>query len=172
MRVVDCLLIGALLLAGHAFASGKAHEHGVAKLNLTVQGDQLILNVEMPMDNLVGFERAPQNDAERTSLAAAVDRLRAAVEVVKPALEAQCVLSAAKVDAPFLDAKPDASNGHADVDAEYVFMCKQPAKLSKVDLGFFESFRRLKRIEVQLATAKGQHKVTLRAPARSLVLSP
>ena len=58
-----------LALCGAAFA-GKAHQHGVARLDLAVDGGTVTIAVEMPLDALVGFERSPRTGAERQAAAA------------------------------------------------------------------------------------------------------
>lgn len=52
-----------------------AHEHGAASLNIAVDGDQLLIELESPAANIVGFEHAPNDDQQR-----------AAVETAKTAL--------------------------------------------------------------------------------------
>jgi hypothetical protein len=104
-----------------------------------------------------------------------------------PDAAAQCQLVKAEVSAPVLEpgAKPAAKSGaapasppaahksggeHADLEASYSFQCAQPAQLRTLDLGLFDAYRRIQRIEVQVAGPKGQSKVTLRRPARSITL--
>ena len=41
------------------------HEHGVAVLELSVESEILILRFSSPLDNLLGWERAPRNAAEQ-----------------------------------------------------------------------------------------------------------
>jgi hypothetical protein len=60
---------------------------------------------------------------------------------------------------------------HADLEASYRFQCAQPAQLRTLDLGLFEAYKRIQRIEVQVAGQTGQSKVTLRRPARSVTLT-
>jgi hypothetical protein len=67
-------------------------------------------------------------------------------------------------------AKPATKDEHADLDASYEFSCAQPAELRSLDVGLFDAYKRLQRIDVQLAGAKSQSKVTLKRPARSVKL--
>ena len=60
---------------GAAWA-GKAHEHGALKLDIAVEGTTLSIGMEAPLDNLLGFERAPRTDAERKAAADVLTRLR------------------------------------------------------------------------------------------------
>jgi hypothetical protein len=83
---VATLLIG----AGVTHAAGPAHVHGVARLDVAIEATRVTVQMEMPLENLLGYERAPRSDAERRQADAAVARLRAvsAMFVIDPA--AQC----------------------------------------------------------------------------------
>jgi hypothetical protein len=65
--------------------------------------------------------------------------------------------------------EPDA-DGHADLDGRFEFECRNAARAGFIDIGLFEAFARVQRIEVQAVVPKGQLKVTLKRPARRVVL--
>jgi hypothetical protein len=48
-----------------AHAGGKAHVHGVATLDIAVEARKITVQLESPLDNLLGYERTPRTDAER-----------------------------------------------------------------------------------------------------------
>jgi hypothetical protein len=170
------IVAGLWLLAAQATAlahSQKAHEHGAVKLDVAVDGARLQLTMEAPLDNLLGFERAPRNDAERKAAADVLARLRAPAGLFNADAAAQCTLSSAEVKAPVLEpGAKDSKDGHADLDASYTFQCAQPGALRSLDIGLFDAYRRIQRIDVQLAGAKSQAKLTLRRPARTVKLAP
>ena len=78
LTVAACVL----LLPAIGWA-GKAHEHGAAKLNVSLEGQQLTIALESPLDGIVGFERAPKNAAEKAKVDAAVAQLQAAEKLFK-----------------------------------------------------------------------------------------
>lgn len=158
------------LAAASAAQAHKAHEHGVVRLDVAIEGGTLGIVAEVPLDNLLGFERAPRTDAERKAAADALARLRAPAGLFVVDAAAQCKLARAEVKAPVLEAGANPKDGHADLDAEYRFECAQPAQLRTLELGWFEAFPRVQRIEVQVAGPQGQGKTTLRRPARSVKL--
>ncbi|MFO1311547.1 MAG: DUF2796 domain-containing protein [Burkholderiales bacterium] len=168
-------LVGTLMLLGMpaAHADTKPHEHGAMKLDIAIDGAEMTVDVEMPLDNLVGFERAPRTDAERKAAADALAKMRAGSVLFKPNGDAQCTLASAKVEAPVLEpgAQKAAAGEHADLDATYVFKCAQPGKLAKLDVGIFDAFKRVKRVDVQVAGPKGQGRTVLTPPAREVRLS-
>ena len=53
-----------------------AHEHGVARLALTVEGSEVFLSLDAPGDALFGFEREPRTADERALVVERVSRLQ------------------------------------------------------------------------------------------------
>lgn len=160
---------------GTAWSAGKAHEHGVLKLDVAIDGNKLSIEMEAPLDNLLGFERAPRTDAERKAATDVLARLRSpdkGTPLFVPDAAAQCTLGKAEVEAPVLEpgAKPAAKDEHADLDASYEFTCAKPDELRTLEIGLFDAYKRTQRIDVQVAGPKGQAKVTLKRPARKVQL--
>ncbi len=162
-----------LLTALPSSAHQKAHAHGVATMDVAVEARSISIQFSSPLDNLVGFERAPRNDPERRLADAAVARLNAADTVFKIDPAAQCKLekvdltsAALKLGAPDASAEP----GHADLDGTFDFTCADAAKARYIDVGLFE-FKRMRQIDVQVAAPAGQLKRSLRPSATRLQLS-
>jgi hypothetical protein len=170
------VLVAALAAgAGPAWAAGKAHQHGVLKLDVALQGSKLTITMQAPLDNLLGFERAPRTDAERKAAADVLARLRSpdkGAPLFVTDAAAQCTLGKAEVQAAVLEptAKPASKEEHADLDASYEFTCAKPDELRTLEVGLFEAYKRTQRIDVQVAGPKGQNKVTLKRPARKVQL--
>jgi hypothetical protein len=161
--------------AGTAWAAGKAHEHGALKLDVAIEGNKLTIAMEAPLDNLLGFERAPRTDAERKAATDVLTRLRSpdkGTPLFVLDAAAQCTLGKADVQAPVLEpgAKPAAKDEHADLVASYEFTCAKPDELRMLEVGLFDVYKRTQRIDVQVAGPKGQAKVTLKRPVRKVQL--
>ena len=173
LKLIPAALAAILLAAPAAQAKDGAHSHGVVNLDLTVEARKITLVIETPLDNLVGFEHAPRTDAERQRADAAVARLEAAAGLVTIDAAAQCKLAAVELSSAALAlgpaAKPSAE-GHADVDAQIQFDCVNGARAGFIEVGLFEAFPRIQRIEVRAVLPKGQLKVTLRRPAKRIGL--
>jgi hypothetical protein len=171
------LWLGALLLPAMALAEGKAHQHGVLKLDIAVEARKLSLQMESPLDNLVGFERAPRNDAERKRVDAALAKLRAGQTLFGIDPAAQCSLAKVELTSAALKlgaAQPaPASKGseHADIDAAFEFDCQDAARAAFIDVGLFDAFAGMKQIDVQVATPTAQRKQTLKRPAKRVALT-
>lgn len=154
-----------LLLPAALPAQEHAHEHGVVRLDVAVQANTLSVQLEAPLDSVLGFEHKPRSAAERAAADAMQARLKDAAALLRPDAAAQCRLTRAEVESAAAD-----SDGHADIDARYEFDCRQPERLATLDLGLFEAFPRIQRIEVQVAGPKRQSGQTLKRPARLLRL--
>lgn len=168
MKTATSLALSALFFVtspGHA--ADKPHAHGVAQLDISVEANRLTLQLESPLDNLLGFERAPRTDAERQRTDAALAKLRAADTLFKIDPAAQCKLAKVELASAALKlgpAQPAAEKSdHADLDGSFEFDCVDATKAAYIDVGLFE-FAHLKRLDVQLATPKGQAKRTLKRP--------
>jgi Protein of unknown function (DUF2796) len=177
LAVALVALASLLAAAPPSYAAGKAHQHGAAKLDIAVEATKLTLELECPLDNLLGFERGPRTDAERKQADAAVTRLKAGAEMFRIDPAAQCTLTkvelasaALKLGQPDPKEAKEAKEGHADIDGSFEFTCADATKAAYIDVGLFE-FKRLQRLEVQVATPRGQFKRDLKRPAVRIGLS-
>ena len=159
--------IVALVVAhGAAYAAGP-HEHGAATLHVAVEGDRLHLELSSPLENLVGFERAPRNEKETAAVKAMAERLREPERLFVPTPDAKCTRASVDLESPVLDpallggkprtapAKPT-GGAHASIDAVIVFRCERPQQLTGLEVKAFEAFPKLKRLDVKVAGAKKQ----------------
>lgn len=164
-------------LPAQAQAPHKAHVHGVVKLDVAVEGNQLSVQLESPLDSLVGFEHRPRTEAQRQAAATALRQLNDGAALFKPDAAAGCTLTRTQVNgdalqpAPAAGAAPAQASGHADLDASYDFTCTTPARLAGLEQALFSTFKRISRIEVQVAGAQGQARQTLRRPAARVSLT-
>lgn len=175
------------LSAAGAIAQQHAHVHGRAELDVAVDAQTVTVQLESPLDSLLGFERAPRTDAERKRVADAVKRLQAADKLFRIDPAAQCTLKSVELASEVLGlgkdaaAKPDDKHDHkkgdekdhdddehADIDVTAVFGCANAAKARFIDVGLFEAFPRYKAIDAQVAAPGGQSKRTLTKAAPRL----
>ena len=166
-------LFGLTLALAVTARAGPAHEHGQARLDVTVDPARVTLDLDIPLDTLVGFERAPRTDAERAAVDAALKRLRAAAQLFRiggadcEPTRVELVSAALQLGSSMV---PVAETAHADLNARYDFSCKAGARASALEVGLFDTFPALRRIDLQVATPKGQLKATLQRPASRVVL--
>jgi len=176
------LLLACVALGSPAAATPApgAHAHGVAELRVVVDGAQLDIALESPLDNLLGFERPPRTDRERAAVRAMAAKLRQAQTLFVPTAAAQCTLAAVQLSSAALpadllgepkaaavDAKMD-DDGHADLDASFSFKCATPARLVGMEVGLMSAFPKFRKLNVQLVGPKGQSATVLRPGKRTV----
>ena len=178
-----CSMLFALPLA-HAH---EAHEHGAAKVTIAVDGAQVNIGLESPLDNLLGFEHVPATPEQRKQVKEMARRMHQAETLFQLTPAAECRLESVrleseKLDAALLDpnspldsAQADSGKGqhgkgekaakeeHGDLDADFLFTCAKPEKLNSVDVLLFTAWPRMKKIEARAVTPKGQRAAGLTA---------
>lgn len=164
-------LLGLALLSHVALADGRPHQHGVARLDVAVDGTRVSIAFESPLDNLLGFERAPRTAAEQRAAAGLLAQLREAGTLFRFDAAARCRSTAVELRSAALQpggASAPAAGEHSDLDASYEFACERaPVQLEH---GLFAAFARLQRLEVQAATATRQSGALLKRPAQRIPL--
>lgn len=169
MRPLTCCLL--LALAAGPAAAGTTHEHGAARLDIAVDSTRLALALDTPLANLLGFEHAPANAAQRRAVEGALATLRDAARLIRPEAAAGCRLAAVRLRSAVLGLgdTPAAPPGeHADLEAEIEFDCQRAP--TQLEQGLFDAFPRLQRLELQVVTPARQAGRTLRRPAARVPL--
>ena len=99
-----------LLLAGYItplYAEDQrqhdAHEHGVGTLNIALEANELIIMLESPAMNIVGFEHAPRTEDEHAVVDKAMQRLEDGTRMFQIPDAASCRLESAEVHTPIMD---------------------------------------------------------------------
>lgn len=163
MRRLLCLVF--LSAAPLAWAGG-AHEHGAGRLDAVIEQGRISLSLELPLDTLVGFERAPRSDKEKQALSAAAEMLKNGTALFVPTAAAQCRLASADVRVAHLPGVESPAGEHADAVASYVFECANPAALTAIETTVFKSLPRLYRLALQRSgpTGQGGGRLTPKAP--------
>ncbi len=167
------LVTAALLAASLSASAAPAHEHGAARLDVAVEPSRVVFMLELPLDSLLGFERAPRTDAERKAADVAIARLRDAGALFRVDPAAGCKLERVELrsGALSLGGAATSTDGHDDLDATFEFACTQAQKAGFAEIGLFAALPRLQRVDVQAVTRKGQMKATLKRPTTRLSLA-
>lgn len=158
-----------LTLANPALAG--PHEHGVAQMNLAIEGDSLQISIKVPLESLLGYERAPRTDAERAAATALLKRFKQTQPVLALPAKAQCKEAVpAQVRAPLLEGSSGATSGHGDLEAQYSLQCAQAGELREMDVTLFDVSKGIARVRVQAVGPQGQSQSVLRRNKRLLKL--
>ncbi|MFN0182506.1 MAG: DUF2796 domain-containing protein [Aquabacterium sp.] len=183
-KPVAGLLASAALAAATLAQAAPPHQHGVAHLDIALDGAWLTVDFNSPLDNLVGFERPPRNERERGLVREAARKLREGA-LVEPPAAAACKLESVQFDAPWLDpallAAPGASApaakrppgttpDHTELGALMQFRCAEPGALTELQVRLAEAFRGIQKIEVRIVGPAGQQRRSMGRGARTLRL--
>ena len=150
-----------------------AHVHGIAALNLALEGEEVHIELDSPAANIVGFEHAPSSEADHAAFDKAVAALKNGDQLFRFNNEAGCRMEKAMVTSPFLKEEHDdqpnkhsedhghekkgehgheeheGEETHSDIEAVYHFECDQPGKLTQLTVELFESFPATEELNVQ-----------------------
>jgi hypothetical protein len=156
----------------------EAHEHGVAHLNLAIEGNNVYIEFSSPAANIVGFEYHPRTHEQKKAVKDAINKLQegASLFLLSSKSESQLVKSIVDTDIDKdADHHSESGHGHAEkghhdqeehhgnkhgeadehdrhseFKAEYHFVCKKPDRLAQIDVRLFHVFPGIEHIEVQL----------------------
>lgn len=161
------LLSGILTYAAPAPAH-EAHVHGLAQMNLVVDGPTVELELSTPLANVISFEHEPETDAQKSEVRDMAAQMRKADSLFVLSPEAQCELKDVSLSSEALGAgilssagaahseDADDHDGHGDLDMDVTFICRHPENLNSVRVDMFRIFPNLHNLEVQMVTPKGQ----------------
>jgi hypothetical protein len=181
--LIVCSGVTLMALAADATsaAEGKrlAHVHGVGKLNVAIEDEEVEMELIMPGADIVGFEHAPETMENKAAVADAVAALQDGALLFSFSPEAGCRLGAVEVESAQLDhghtedeerahgaekADREQVEGgeehqgveHAQFHARYHFHCERPDRLQHVDVRLLQRFPAVQELEVQTTSSRGQ----------------
>jgi len=169
-RTLSTLALSALLAASPCIGRAQAqhaHVHGLLRLDIAIEGPSVVIEMDSPLDNIVGFERAPKTDAEKKTADDAIAQLRAADHLFRIDPASNCKLGPVKLNSAALGlAKSDAdtTEGHADLDGSFAFNCTNAPTAKFIDVALFDAFKGVRQIDVQIVSPQGEFKRTLKRP--------
>ena len=92
LAALIALTVSHAAIAEEGFRQHDAHVHGEVELNIAQDGKELLMEITAPGADVVGFEHAPQNDAQKKTLADAISVLNQANVIFSLSQAAGCHL--------------------------------------------------------------------------------
>ncbi|MEM9783101.1 MAG: DUF2796 domain-containing protein [Pseudomonadota bacterium] len=108
-----CLATTSFALAGETRGLG-AHEHGVGTFNIAVEGTSVLIELEAPGADIVGFEHPAESAEDKAAITAAKARLADPLSLFVPSAAAGCAVTASEVALIGDDHHDEAHTGHDD----------------------------------------------------------
>jgi hypothetical protein len=167
-----------LLFAGKGFAAEKrraeSHVHGVAEINIIVEGKRVVVEFHAPMESVMGFEHEAKSDAEKKKRDAAMKLVNDKFnELVVFDKKFGCQSQAGKVAIVQSDSSDskDKKHGqgdhkksaeHREVRATHNFECQKDPAGSRVRFGVTKVFPEIQEIKVQVLSDAKQSGATIK----------
>jgi Protein of unknown function (DUF2796) len=145
------------------FTQRAPHEHGKVTINAALDGNELVIELDSPAVNVVGFEHEPRTDEERAAVQSAATLLRNGRALFSMPREARCQFEKTELKAPEwehsdADESPhDEHEHHADYHARFSYRCWSPAHLEWLQPALLDKLRNVTEARVNVATVSGQH---------------
>jgi hypothetical protein len=133
-----------------------AHEHGKVTLNVAVADTALVLELDAPAANVVGFEHAPRSDAERATVASAANLLERGSALIGTPKDARCRFVSSELTQPTWASKDE----HADYEARFTYRCDEPKSLTWFEPWLVDKLSHVTELRVNLITPSGQRTET------------
>lgn len=168
------VLAAALVLPVHAEQAAvqhDAHEHGMAALDVALDGSSLQLEFSSPAANIVGFEHSPRSADQKTAVTEAVATLERAGEVFEFPEDGSCELVSVSVETELMGeeehhgeerhednehAHVDTEDVHSDFHANYRYDCADATTLNTVKVKLFELYSGIEEIHARVIGPSGQ----------------
>jgi ABC-type nickel/cobalt efflux system permease component RcnA len=175
----------------HEHRQHDAHVHGIAALNLVLEGEELHIELDSPAANIVGFEHEPSSEADYSALYKAVATLKNGDRLFRFNDEAGCRMEKAGVTSALSgeehsehadkyahdhDHEENAERGrerhrheehegetHSNIEAVYYFECDQSGKLTQLTVELFGAFPATEKLNVQYVIESKQGATELTA---------
>ena len=166
-----------------------AHVHGVAELNLVLEGHDLHLELRSPAMNLVGFEHEPRSKANHEAVEKAAAALKDGNALFALTRSAKCHQETVEVESALLE--DDGRHGHkeehthhekhdheehhdeethSEFHAEYRFHCEHPERIESLRVNLFQVFPGMEKINAAVITEKRQSGQSLNAANDTLTI--
>lgn len=147
--------------AAEEFEQHPPHEHGKVTINAALEGNQLVIELDSPAVNVVGFEHEPRNDDERAAVGAAAKLLGNGRGLFTLPREARCQFEKADLKAPNWEASEDESGQrehghHADYEAHFTYRCWSPDHVTWLEPSLLDKLRNVTEARLNITTPRGQ----------------
>lgn len=142
---------------GEEFEQHRVHEHGKVTFNVALDGQQLVVELDAPAANVIGFEHAPRTDAEKDRVRDQASWLQSGKALVSFPAAAACRFREMRLDAPSWQQ----GDTHADYEVRLTYRCDQPQRLDWLQLSLLAGLQGVHEARVNLVTPARQASDTI-----------
>ena len=175
-------LLGLLPFCGSLSASEHrqlgAHVHGVGQFNMAIEGDRLMMELEAPGMDIVGFEHAADSESDKATMKQAKALLLAGDKVFALPVKAACKMKTRKLEIHHHHHHHEEGEGdeahehehehehgeheheegalHSEFHVSYELKCTAMDQLEQISFPYFTQFKNAHKLNVQIVTDKKQ----------------
>jgi len=151
-----------------------AHVHGLSHLTIALEKQTLLVEINSPLMDIVGFEGEPRTKVQKDSIERAKTKLRK-IDNVLIFKGGSC--SEKNIDVTLdHDHSNEQSNSehhhdtHSEISAVYKFICSEPAELQEITVLLPSQFSRMEKIKAQWVISNAQGQTTLDKKKNTIIL--
>lgn len=135
----------------------KAHQHGVAVLNLAFEGNRGVLELTAPNESILGFEHKARTASEKMKIQKTEKIFRnQAQDIFVFDGNLKCQMTAQNINLQSAE-----HSGHTETQASYEVLCQKSPQGSKFQLHWESFFPKLSQVQVQILLGDLQKTETL-----------
>jgi hypothetical protein len=162
---------------------GHVHVHGIASINVAVEGTKAIVEFRAPAENIIGFEHEAKSQSDKKRRDAAFARLQEGRDhmfVFDPKLGCRSSeMKTAMAEKGSVgtekrsgneQGKKQKSGEHREVYATLSVVCDKPLAGSRLQFGVHKLFPEIHEIEVQVLSDSRQSATTIKRDKGDVVL--
>jgi hypothetical protein len=129
-----------------------AHVHGAAQLNIAKDTNEIDAALDIPGNDLLGFEHEPKTAAEKLAFDKLMKDFKNTYEIFSFDSKAKCKVTERKFEVEKVSPKEQ----HMDFNYTVKYDCSNFEKVKTIDVNLFKDFKSLREIKVQLVVPDKQ----------------
>lgn len=154
--------------------SAHAHEHGHGTLNIAIEDNRVLMELEIPGADIVGFEHEPKSDSDKAAVEAAEEKLTDGAALFTFG-GTNCRFEEAHVEDHHeehgkKEAHDHDKEEHSEFHVAYELSCDDTSQLSEMAFPFFAAFPNSEELEVTIIGSRGQFQYEVERDAPKLSL--
>jgi hypothetical protein len=149
------------------FEQHAAHEHGKVTINIALDGRELVVELDSPAVNVVGFEHKPRTEAERAVVRDAAAMFDSGRGLLGTPKEAACLFQRTELKAPQWDSTQvppthhEEHEHHTDYEVRLIYRCNAPPRPAWIEPWLLDRLRGVTEARVNVVTPSGQSSETV-----------
>ena len=162
-----CRILAILFLffASIVHSAQDAHVHGLSYLKIALENRTLLVEINSPLMDIVGFEGEPRTKVQKDSIELATNKLRTIGNVLifkgGSCVEKNIDVNLGHDHGTEHSHSEHDHDTHSEISAVYKFECSEPDVLQDITVLLPNQFSRMEKIKAQWITPDSQGQITL-----------